>query len=103
MIDRSENVPAYSQNLSFEIGRELPHQISIRTAYVGNLSRRLPTSSSAELNSIPLSLLSVGSLLNADISSPEAQAAGVPLPYPGFSGTVAQGADSGCPLAPASG
>ena len=91
LIDRSESVPAYSQNISFEIGRELPHQISIRTAYVGNLSRRLATSSGADLNSIPLSLLSLGSLLNADISSPAAQAAGIPLPYQGFSGSVAQG------------
>ena len=90
LIDRSETAPAYSQNLSFEIGRELPNQISIRTAYVGNFSRRLPTKGGTELNAIPLSLLSVGSLLNADISSSAAQAAGIPLPYQGFSGSVAQ-------------
>jgi hypothetical protein len=97
LIDRGEKVPAYSQNLSFEIGRELPNQISIRTAYVGNLSRRLATSYGGQfstptqtINSMPLAHLSLGSLLNADIDSPEAIGAGVPKPYPSFTGSVAQ-------------
>ena len=97
LIDRNEKVPAYSQNLSFEIARELPNGISIRTAYVGNLSRRLATSyggqfstPTQDINSIALSLLSVGPLLNADIDSPEAIGAGVPKPYPSFTGSVAQ-------------
>jgi len=89
-INREENRPPYSQNLSFEIGQELPWQTSIRAAYVGNLSRRLPISTAIDLNTMPLSALRYGSLLQSSITSPEAQAAGIPLPYPGFTGSVAQ-------------
>jgi hypothetical protein len=89
-VPRDENSPAYSQNISFEIGRELPNQTSIRAAYVGNLSRRYPTSRGIGLNAIPLSEMSRGDLLLSDINSPEAQAAGIPLPYDGFVGSVAQ-------------
>ena len=90
LIDRSENIPAYSQNISFEIGRELPRGISLRAAYVGNLSRRLVTRQGADINGMPLQFLSFGDLLNADIDSAEAQAAGIPKPYPSYTGSVAQ-------------
>ena len=33
---------------------------------------------------------SLGDLLGADVYSPQAQAAGIPVPYTGFQGTVAQ-------------
>jgi hypothetical protein len=42
------------------------------------------------LNQLDPKYLSLGNLLNADISSAAAQAAGIPLPYPGFRGSVAQ-------------
>ena len=68
-----------------------PSDVGTATAIGLADNRRSRPPQGAELNSIPLSLLSVGSLLNADISSPEAQAAGISLPYQGFSGSVAQG------------
>lgn len=89
-VARHENRPAYSQNISFEIGRELPNQTSIRAAWVANLSRKYPTDSGVDLNSLPLSELSRGDLLLSDINSAEARAAGIPIPYDGFSGSVAQ-------------
>ncbi len=90
VIDRSENIPAYSQNISFEIGRELPHGISLRGAYVGNLSRRMVTRNGAGINGMPLQFLSMGDLLNADIDSQAAIDAGIPKPYPSYVGSVAQ-------------
>ena len=90
VIDRSENIPAYSQNLSFEIGRELPRGTSFRVAYVGNLSRRMVTRNGAGINGMPLQFLSMGDLLNADIDSQAAIDAGIPKPYPSYTGSVAQ-------------
>jgi hypothetical protein len=42
------------------------------------------------LNQIDPKYLSLGNLLLASINSPQAQAAGVGLPYPGFDGNVAK-------------
>jgi hypothetical protein len=39
---------------------------------------------------MPLQDLSLGTLLSANINSPAARAAGIPIPYPGFNGTVQQ-------------
>ena len=98
VIDRSENRPSYSQNISFEIGRELPRGISFRAAYVGNLSRRMSTrqttggapAGAADINAMALQFLSFGNLLNADIDSQAAIDAGIPKPYPSYTGSVAQ-------------
>ena len=46
--------------------------------------------SSYDMNALPLKHLSLGSLLTANINSPEAQAAGTPVPNPGFDSSVAQ-------------
>ena len=90
VINRSENHPPNGQNLSFEIGRELPHGISLRAAYVGHLSRRLVTRKGAHINAMPLQFLSFGNLLNAKIDSQAAIDAGIPKPYPSFKRSVAQ-------------
>ena len=42
------------------------------------------------INQIDPKYLSLGNLLLANINSPQAQAAGIPVPYPGFKGSVAQ-------------
>jgi outer membrane receptor protein involved in Fe transport len=90
VVDRSENIPAYSQNISFEVGRELPRGTSFRVAYVGNLSRRMVTRNGVGINGMPLQFLSMGDLLNADIDSQAAIDAGIPKPYPSYTGSVAQ-------------
>jgi hypothetical protein len=41
-------------------------------------------------NELSPQYLSLGSLLTSSITSPQAQAAGIPLPYAGFTGSVAQ-------------
>ncbi len=57
--------------------------------YVGNSGHHLG-SALANPNQVDPKYLSLGSTLNAPLSSSAGQATGVPLPYPGFSGTVAQ-------------
>lgn len=89
-VDRSENRPPTSQNIGLEVARELPGQMSIRVGYVANLSHRLPGNGLVDLNALDLKYLSLGSLLNANINSAAAQAAGIAVPYPGFNGSVAQ-------------
>ena len=73
----------------FNIQRELPGDILFDVAYVGqrgiNLAAGLET-----INQVPGRFLSLGALLNADISDPAAAAAGIGVPFPGFTGSVAQ-------------
>jgi hypothetical protein len=86
--DRNDNRMPMVENIGVQVGRELPHNIKVEVGYVGTMVHRLYTNYS--LNSLPLSDLSLGSLLLSDIRSPEAQAAGIPIPYPSFKGSVAQ-------------
>lgn len=55
---------------------------------MGTLAHRLYAT--YNLNALPLKYLSLGSLLTQSINSTEARAAGIPIPYPGFNGTVAR-------------
>jgi len=70
------------QNWSFEIQQQLATDLILDTAYVGQYSTHL-RSSFDPVNLLPLNDLNLGSLLNQPISSPQAQAAGIGLPYPG--------------------
>jgi hypothetical protein len=88
-VDRDSR-PPMTQNISAEVGQELPGQISVRVAYVGTMAHRLPARDPYDWNSLPLTAFSMGSLLTADINSPAARAAGIPIPYAGFTGSVAQ-------------
>jgi len=88
-IDRNQNRPPQAQNIGVEIERELPKQFRLRLSYVGTLGHRLPLNGS-NLNPLPLSAISLGTLLQENINSPAAQAAGIVSPYPGFNGSVAQ-------------
>ncbi|MGH2601676.1 MAG: TonB-dependent receptor domain-containing protein, partial [Dehalococcoidia bacterium] len=88
-IDRGDHRPPIVQNIGVEIGRELPFQMALRVGYVGTLAHRLPMSG-MDLNALPLEQLGLGNLLLADIHSPDAREAGIPLPWEGFTGSVAQ-------------
>jgi hypothetical protein len=54
------------------------------------LVHRIPANGAENFNALPLSALSLGGLLLSNVNSPEARAAGIPIPYPGFNGSVAQ-------------
>jgi hypothetical protein len=79
--------PAYAEHLGFSVSRELPWGALLEAAYIGNLTHRLPQSG-IPLNYLDPKYLSLGFTLSQSINSPEAQAAGIPIPYPGFTGSV---------------
>jgi hypothetical protein len=79
----------YLQNWTIGVQREVPGGIVLSAAYVGNHAVRLP-SALQNLNQVNPKYLSLGGVLLDDINSPQAQAAGIQSPYPGFVGGVAQ-------------
>jgi Carboxypeptidase regulatory-like domain len=90
-IDRNFDQPPMVESVGFEIGRELPGDMTLRVAYVGTFAHYLPTSNADSLDFLPLAdYQKYGSLLTASADSSQAQAAGIALPYAGFVGSVAQ-------------
>ncbi len=87
-IDPEENRYANAQNLGFAVERELGWNMAVRAEYVGKLTHHLRNS--WPINEIPLQDFQLGPLLNTNIHSPEAQAAGIAVPYEGFDGSVGQ-------------
>jgi len=81
--------PGYMSSWTFNIQRELPGQFLLDLGYIGQRGTALP-SGLENINQVPFKYLSLGATLNADINSAAAQAAGVGLPYPGFTGSVSQ-------------
>ena len=77
----------YLENWTVGVQREVRGMI-ISASYVGNHAVRVP-SGLQNLNQVNPKYLTLGSVLLADINSPEALAAGIESPYPGFSGSVA--------------
>lgn len=82
--------PGYASSWTFDIQRELPGSILLDVGYVGQRGTALP-SGLENLNQVDFKYLSLGSLLLQSAGSAAAAAAGIGLPYPGFTGTVAQG------------
>lgn len=87
-LDPRFNRPPLVENIGAEVERELLGHTIVRVAYVGTMGHRIYAA--YNLNQLPLKYLSLGSLLNQNINSTQAQAAGIAVPYPGFNGTVAQ-------------
>lgn len=79
-----------SLNISFGIEQELPRSVLLKVGYVGNLSHGLPVSSLEDLDNLDPRYASLGNLLLEDVTSADAIAAGIKVPYPGFVGTVAR-------------
>jgi hypothetical protein len=85
-------LPRY-QNWTFSVQKQLREDLLIEAAYIGNRGTRLISGSFlSALNQNNPAILSQYqlSLLTSSITSPQAVAAGISLPYPGFTGTVAQ-------------
>ncbi len=75
------------QSWSFGIQHEVK-KFLLDVSYVGNRGRGL--NSTTLLNQLPVSSLSLGSLLQKSITDPAVVQAGYKLPYAGFVGTLAQ-------------
>jgi hypothetical protein len=65
------------------VQRQLPWNMFLSVAYVGNRANDLP-SSLLQPDQPPTSVLKYGSLLGELVTSPDAVAAGIKIPYPGF-------------------
>ncbi len=87
-LNPGDNRPPLVENIGAELERELPGRISLRAAYVGTMSHRMYAT--YNMNTMPLADLSLGSVLNQNITSAAAKAANIPLPYAGFNSSVAQ-------------
>jgi hypothetical protein len=86
----------YTQQWNFTVEQQVSTTAALRVSYVGIKGTHLHSQDAVNWNQVRPELLSLGSLLNAQINSPQAQAAGIPEPFPGFRGlwgsraTVAQ-------------
>jgi hypothetical protein len=89
LINWNANKMALMQSWTFAIQRELLFGINLDAAYVGQKTNGTWTGLEVP-NQIHPRHLSLGQTLTADIGSPQAAAAGVTRPYPGFTGSVAQ-------------
>jgi len=89
-----DNAAAGGQNIGVGVERQFPGGIIVKADYIGKFIRNLPAT--LEFDATPLKYLSLGSLLLQDMNStdPSIQQAiaqaGISLPYPGFTGSVAQ-------------
>ena len=88
-ILRDDGRPPYFQNWSFTIEREIVPRANLELTYLGTKGTRLG-SGLVRLNELDPKYLSLGTLLSRPFNSPEAVAAGIVSPYPGFTGSVAQ-------------
>jgi hypothetical protein len=99
-IDKNAGYPSKSYQWSFGVQREMVRNLVVDVAYVGNRGVWLPSSGAVNYNAnTPQSLLAAGlditnaadrAILAAPITSAAAGRFQNKLPYPGFTGTVAQ-------------
>jgi len=82
MIGAGDGRPPYFQNWSVGVQHELIANLLVEADYVGVKGTRLGTAL-IQPNELNPSYLSLGNLLTAPVTSAAAQAAGIPLPYPG--------------------
>jgi hypothetical protein len=83
--------PLTLQSINVNVQHQLPGSILLQVAYIGNVTHRITTDFLESINQLNYTKYgSLGSLLTADVQSAAAVAAGIPVPYPGFTGTVAQ-------------
>ena len=81
--------PSMTPNWSLDIQQELAKDVILKVGYVGQHSTHLH-SAYDPVDALPQRYFALGNLLNADINSPAAVAAGIKAPYAGFVGNVAQ-------------
>lgn len=90
-MGKSNAHPAQVQMLNFSVQRELPGNMVLEAAYIGNLSHHISSNGLEQINQLDFRKYgSLGPLLGALVGSPQANAAGIRAPFPGFVGTVAQ-------------
>ncbi len=89
-IEQSAAAMPRTQNWSFGIQREFSGNVQVEATYLGTRGTRLISPQLVRINQVDPKYLALGTLLSRNITSAEARAANIPIPYPGFTGTVAQ-------------
>jgi len=79
-----------TQNWSTGIQWQPAHDTVLEVDYVGLHGTRQNADLLSNINQVNPQYLSLGSLLTQSVTSSAAIAAGIQIPYPGFTGTVAQ-------------
>jgi hypothetical protein len=87
-IAPDSNRVGYGQNYNLGVQYQLPASFVLEVGYLGNKGTRLEANGLDNLNQLPLSALRFGDDLIQQLSA--RPNLGVPLPYAGFNGTVAQ-------------
>ncbi len=82
-IDPKYGRPPMIQNWSFELQQQLATDMILDLAYVGQHSTNLRSNYDAT-NALGQQYFGLGTLLTAQVGSPEAAAAGITVPYAGF-------------------
>ncbi|MBM3740213.1 MAG: TonB-dependent receptor [Acidobacteria bacterium] len=88
-MNQAAGIMPDQQQWNFSVQRELRGQIVADLGYVGTKGTHLAWGGE-NLNQLHPRYLSLGPLLEANIASAQARAGGIPVPYTGFQGTVAQ-------------
>ena len=79
------------QMVHFGVQRELPGKALLEASFMGKYAHGIISGAAEPINQLDYGKYgSLGDLLGADAYSAQAQAAGIPIPYPGFQGSVAQ-------------
>jgi hypothetical protein len=92
-IDPSVNKTDLTQAFGLSVERSLGWSLLVRGEYLGKLTHGISRNSTGfpvPVNQLDPRYFSLGNVLLSDIQSPQAAAAGIPIPYPGFQGSVAQ-------------
>jgi hypothetical protein len=86
---KQDGTTAFVADWTLDLQRELPAGFMLDVGYVGNSGHHLG-SNLLNVNQVNPTYLSLGNALTVPLSSQLGQSTGVPLPYAGFTGTVAQ-------------
>ncbi len=86
-IAPDSNRTGYAQNYNLGVQYELPASFVLEVGYIGNKGTRLEANGLDNLNQLPVSALRLGDDLIQPLSARPGLA---PIPFPGFTGTVAQ-------------
>jgi hypothetical protein len=78
------------QEWSLSVQQAIGANASIEFMYIGNHGTRLVDPQMVNINQLDPKYAALGSLLSQSVTSSAAVAAGIKIPYPGFTGTVAQ-------------
>lgn len=90
-VDPNADKVGLAETLGFAVERQLSSNIIVHVGYVGNLQHNLINYGTlVNRNQLDPKYFSLGTLLVSNINSAQAKAAGIPVPYTGFNGSVAQ-------------